>query len=189
MEFQLYLFKSTSKSVSTNFPPTVSNGRCCAISDVASLRGHPLLDTPQGGPGAWQLVPPGKLGSLNSPAALRLSPASFLKLSLLSFCCYLSLLLQVNEINTSSPGGGRGWSVVRTTTNITSKMFARLRATAQKEARGRADLNISIDKKFHPPSTLQQALPAFCSDFTSKRSWLEHQAACSPPCNATKSEL
>jgi len=42
----------------------------------------------------WQLATPGKLGSTSSPTAPRFPPGFAPKQSLLSFCCYLLLLLK-----------------------------------------------------------------------------------------------
>lgn len=84
------------------------------------------MDAPQGGAGAWQLAMLGKLGSTSSPTALRLLSGTVPHDHYFLSTVIYVVAPEVNEIGTASPGGGKGWSIVRVATNFTSKMFVRL---------------------------------------------------------------
>jgi len=104
---------------------------------------------------------------------------------------YLSIAIcccsETTKTNAASSEGGRGWSVARATTIITSKTLARFRALAQNQARrGGWKLKVFTDQELHPPHARQQASPAFSSDPTNRQSWEGSQAASSPPYNASK---
>ena len=104
---------------------------------------------------------------------------------------YLSIAIcccpETTKTNAASSEGGRGWSVARATTIITSRKLARFRALAQNQARrGGWELKVVTDQELHPPHARQQASPAFSSDPTNRQSWEGSQAASSPPCNASK---
>jgi len=92
------------------------------------------LDAPQSGAGDWQLA---CLASWGQPAAqlLQISHQGLL----LNDHCYLSVAicccLGTTKTNAASSEGGRGWSVARAATIITSKTLARFRALAQNQAR------------------------------------------------------
>ena len=130
--------------------------------------------------------PSGKLGSTSSPAAPILPPGFTPKYSLLS-TIDIFVASEATKTNAASSEGGRGWSVARATTIITSKTLARFRALAQNQARrGGWKLKVFTDQELHPPLARQQASPAFSSDPTNAQSWERSQAASAPPCNASK---
>jgi len=54
---------------------------------------------------------------------------------------------ETTKTNAASSEGGRGWSVVRATTNFTSKMLARFRALAQKQSRGEDGNSMSLQTR------------------------------------------
>ena len=157
------------------------------VRAFAPRKGHPPLDAPQSGAGTWQLATPGKLGSTSSPAAPSSHQGLLLNNQIIIFLLLSVVASEATKTNAASSEGGRGWSVARATTIITSKMLARFRALAQNQARGGGwKLSVFTDKELHPPHARQQASPAFSSDPTNRQSWEGSQAASSPPCNASK---
>jgi len=64
------------------------------VRAFAPRKGHPPMDTRPSGAGTLQLATPGKLGSTSSPAAPSSHQGLLLNNQLISFYCYLLLLLK-----------------------------------------------------------------------------------------------